>query len=96
MACNFPDGANGSAVSKAPYLRFDRRDMLRARRASEAHGVDLEGPIHWIPSTHGFLDLALAGLTWVCNRSRSRKPIYLEQLGRAIAESSCRRQSLLD
>ena len=32
--------------------------------AQEAYGVDLKGPIHWVPTTTGFLDLALAGLAW--------------------------------
>jgi LysR family transcriptional regulator (chromosome initiation inhibitor) len=30
----------------------------------EAHGVELRAPTHWVPSTQGFLDLALAGLAW--------------------------------
>jgi LysR family transcriptional regulator, chromosome initiation inhibitor len=61
---HFGAGVNGSTVSTAPHLRFDRRDMLQVRWAAEAHGTELTGPTHWVPSTHGFLDMALAGLAW--------------------------------
>ncbi|MGA0530813.1 LysR substrate-binding domain-containing protein [Hansschlegelia sp. KR7-227] len=63
-ARHFGEGVNAATLSKAPLLRFDRRDGVQARWASEAHGVVLEGPTHWIPSTYGFLDLARAGLAW--------------------------------
>jgi LysR family transcriptional regulator (chromosome initiation inhibitor) len=43
-------------------LRFDRRDALQARWAREALGVAaLDAPAHWVPSTQGFVDGALAG-----------------------------------
>lgn len=61
---HFRGGVTGEALARAPHLRFDRRDLLQARWAREAHGVDLVAPTHWIPSTRGFLDFALAGLAW--------------------------------
>ncbi len=64
MARCFGEGVNTDTLAKAPYMRFDRRDRLQARWASEAHGIDLAAPTHWLPSTQGFLDLALAGLAW--------------------------------
>ncbi|GLK79118.1 LysR family transcriptional regulator ArgP [Methylopila turkensis] len=60
----FGDGVNAGTLAKAPHLRFDRRDQLQARWAAEGLGVDLAAPTHWVPSTHGFLDLAMAGLGW--------------------------------
>lgn len=60
----FGDAVNGETLKKAPYLRFDRLDGLQARWASEAYGIDLDAPTHWVPSTHGFMDLCLAGLAW--------------------------------
>lgn len=64
VARHFPDGVASEALASAPYLRFEPRDAFQERWARDAHGVDLTGPIHWIPSTHGFVDLALAGLGW--------------------------------
>jgi LysR family transcriptional regulator (chromosome initiation inhibitor) len=61
---HFGDGVNAGTLARVPHLRFDRRDFLQARWAREAHGVDLNVPVHWVPSAQGFLDLALAGLAW--------------------------------
>nr|WP_152046316.1 LysR family transcriptional regulator ArgP [Aureimonas psammosilenae] len=60
----FGSGMDAEALSQAPCLRFDTRDMLQARWAAAAYGVNLAAPTHRVPSTHGFLDLALAGLAW--------------------------------
>lgn len=64
VARHFGEGVSAEKLKLAPHLRFDRRDRLQARWAREAHGVELTAPNHWVPSTHGFLDLALAGLGW--------------------------------
>ncbi|GGE22443.1 transcriptional regulator ArgP [Aureimonas endophytica] len=64
LARHFAGGVTAAALARAPVLGFDRRDRLQARWAREAHGVELDAPTHWVPSTHGFLDLALAGLAW--------------------------------
>jgi LysR family transcriptional regulator (chromosome initiation inhibitor) len=59
---------DAAALARAPMLRFDRRDGLQARWAREALGVvALEAPTHWVPSTQGFVDAALAGLGWGMN-----------------------------
>lgn len=72
VACASPDfmmryfsqGVEKAALTRAPFLRFDRRDQLQTRWAREAYQVELTAPVHWVPSTHGFLDLTLAGLAW--------------------------------
>ena len=61
---HFRDGVHAGTLAKVPHMRFDRRDVLQSRWAREAHGVELGVPVHWVPSTQGFLDLALAGLAW--------------------------------
>lgn len=64
MAQHFPHGVEAAALQAAPHLRFDRRDTLQARWTYAALGVPLDAPAHWVPSTQGFVDLALAGLGW--------------------------------
>lgn len=63
----FPDGLDASALAVAPALRFDRKDGLQARWARAALGVELAAPTHWVPSSQGFVDAALAGLGWGMN-----------------------------
>ena len=64
MSRHFGAGVDGATLAKAPCMRFDRRDMLQARWAGEAYGLGLPARANWVPSTQGFLDLALAGLAW--------------------------------
>lgn len=64
MDRHFRDGVTSDSLSRAPHLRFDPRDMLQARWAREAHGSDLASPARWVPSTHDFLNLIIAGLGW--------------------------------
>lgn len=61
---HFPHGVNEETLRLAPCLRFERRDGLQARWAREAHGVELNAPMHWVPSSFGFLNFALAGMAW--------------------------------
>ncbi len=63
----FRAGVDAEALARAPHMRFDRYDTMQARWTREAHGVDLTSPIHWVPSTHGLLDLILAGVGWGMN-----------------------------
>ncbi len=63
-----PTGMDAAALARAPMLRFDRRDGLQARWARDALGTSLlDAPVHWVPSTQGFVDGALAGLGWGLN-----------------------------
>ncbi|MBE9604109.1 LysR family transcriptional regulator ArgP [Acetobacteraceae bacterium H6797] len=68
VARHFADGVTEAALRRAPMLRFDHRDELQARWARQVLGVErLEAPAHWVPSTQGFLDMALVGLGWAMN-----------------------------
>lgn len=60
----FNAGVDEHSLSIAPVMRFNRRDMLQERWAEQVYGVTLDAPIHWIPSTQGFIDLAIADLAW--------------------------------
>lgn len=64
MSQHFPAGVDAPSLQRAPMMRFDRRDALQARWASEAWGADIAPPTHWTPSTQGMLDMTLAGLGW--------------------------------
>lgn len=64
VAAHFPDGVTADALARAPHLRFDRRDRLQERWARDHFGIELTSRAHWIPSTDGFLALAVAGLGW--------------------------------
>ncbi|WP_018388910.1 LysR family transcriptional regulator ArgP [Ancylobacter sp. FA202] len=64
VARYFPRGVTVEALHAAPCLRFDRRDFLQARWALAALGTERVGPVHWVPSTHGFLDMTRVGLGW--------------------------------
>ena len=67
MARHFPNGVTPAALATAPVLRFNHKDHLQARWAAAAAGVALAAPAHWVPSTQGFVDGALAGLGWGMN-----------------------------
>ncbi|HEX8055041.1 MAG TPA: LysR family transcriptional regulator ArgP [Novosphingobium sp.] len=60
----FPDGITDQALNRAPCLRFERRDGLQARWAKEIHGIVLDAPVHWVPSSSGFLNFTVAGMAW--------------------------------
>lgn len=64
VAHHFPNGVTADALNQAPCLHFRRRDGLQARWARERHGIELDAPIHWVPSTLGFLNFALEGMAW--------------------------------
>ena len=64
---HFPRGPEAGAFARAPALRFDRGDRLQARWLRAAAGLELDAPTHWLPSTHGFVEAAVAGLGWGMN-----------------------------
>jgi LysR family transcriptional regulator (chromosome initiation inhibitor) len=72
VACASPDfaarhfgaGIDTGSLSRAPCLGFDRRDGLQARWVRQTFGVNLHAPMLWVPSTHAFVDFALAGAGW--------------------------------
>lgn len=63
----FAGGVTPGALIRAPHLRFDRRDQLQVRWVRQALAAELEGPVHWIPATQGFVDGTVTGLGWAMN-----------------------------
>lgn len=64
IAKHFANGVTADSLAHAPCLRFDPRDGLQARWTLKAVGDEVRGPIVQVPSTHTFVDLALAGAAW--------------------------------
>ncbi len=64
---HFPHGVDRASLAQAPVLRFDQKDQMQARWARALTGVELAAPTHWIPTTQGVLEAALAGLGWGLN-----------------------------
>lgn len=61
---HFPDGVTAESLQAAPCLRFERRDSLQAQWVRENLKIELDGPMHWVPSSLGFLNFGLSGLGW--------------------------------
>lgn len=71
LARHFPGGVSDEALVQAPSLTFNQKDGLQDQWIERAFGTGISHPTHWLPSTHGFVDAALAGLGWGLN------PIHL-------------------
>jgi LysR family transcriptional regulator (chromosome initiation inhibitor) len=67
VARYFAGGVGAESLAQTPALRFDRRDRLQLGWAETVAGESVIGPVHWIPSTQGFVDAALVGLGWGMN-----------------------------
>ena len=69
---HFADGVTADALANAPCLTFNRKDQLQAQWLrmvlSDCDPAQAPTPpTHWLPSTHAFVDGALAGLGWGMN-----------------------------
>jgi LysR family transcriptional regulator, chromosome initiation inhibitor len=63
----FARGVDARSLSAAPCLVFNRKDALQSRWLQRVTRRTLAPPCHWVPSTQGFVDGALAGLGWGMN-----------------------------
>ncbi len=54
-------------LAQAPVITFNAKDRLQTRWAEQTLGVSSTGPSHWLPSSHAFVDAAIAGLGWGMN-----------------------------
>ena len=68
---HFPDGVTPEAISAAPALTFNQKDRLQQQWVQDSIGQQISFPTHWLPSSQGFVDGALAGMGWGLN------PIHL-------------------
>jgi LysR family transcriptional regulator (chromosome initiation inhibitor) len=63
----FPAGLTPDALAAAPMLVFDRQDALQHRFVRRYTRRRLAPPVHWIPSSQGFVEAASVGLGWGMN-----------------------------
>lgn len=78
QAEHFATGVTVRNLRSAPMLRFDRRDELQFRWMREACGEIVLPPTHWAPSTHGMLELTLAGLGWSMAPISMAAPLFAQ------------------
>jgi LysR family transcriptional regulator (chromosome initiation inhibitor) len=63
----FADGVTPAALARAPAITFNLKDRLQSDWVLAALGRRVTLPSHWIASSKGFVDAALAGLGWGMN-----------------------------
>ena len=67
MKRHFPSGVTAAALSAAPSLKFNHKDMTQGQWVRRVFRRDVEMPSHWFPTTQAFLDASLAGIGWGMN-----------------------------
>lgn len=63
----FRDGVTAGTLARAPCLVYNAKDRLQSRWMQGATGKRLTPPSHLMPSTHAFVDAAIAGMGWGMN-----------------------------
>lgn len=60
----FAAGVTKDAMQRAPCLVFQPKDQLQHRFLRRVTRAQVEPPIHWLPSLHGFVNACVRGLAW--------------------------------
>jgi LysR family transcriptional regulator (chromosome initiation inhibitor) len=63
----FSDGVTIQALAQAPSLVFNQKDRLQSQWMEAALGESPSHPVHWVPSTQGFVEASLLGMGWCAN-----------------------------
>lgn len=63
----FADGVTAAALSQAPVLRFNPKDLMQLGWMHRITRRPIIAPTHWLPSTHAFVDATVAGIGWSLN-----------------------------
>ena len=64
VARHFPSGVDAGSLAAAPSLVFNTKDELQQRWVHRHCGRPVDLPRHTLPSSHGFVTAALAGMGW--------------------------------
>ena len=60
----FNNGLDTDSLSNAPMIVFDRKDSLQWKFLNKITAREIKPPIHYIPTSSGFIDAAALGLGW--------------------------------
>ncbi|URL60112.1 LysR family transcriptional regulator ArgP [Luteibacter flocculans] len=63
-AAHFRRGLTADALGKAPLIVFNRKDELQWRFIRDITRARLAPPVHYLPTSTGFVDAAGLGLGW--------------------------------
>ncbi|WP_295936801.1 LysR family transcriptional regulator ArgP [uncultured Xanthomonas sp.] len=64
IAHHFADGLHAATLAHAPMLVFNRKDTLQERFVRRITRSRLNPPIHYLPTSIGFVEAASRGLGW--------------------------------
>jgi LysR family transcriptional regulator (chromosome initiation inhibitor) len=64
VARHFAEGADAAAFGRAPMIVFNRKDGLQWRFVRRITRARLSPPVHYLPSSSGFVTAAAQGLGW--------------------------------
>lgn len=67
MARFFAEGVTLPALAQAPSLVFNQKDRLQSQWMESVLGESPGHPVHWVPSTQGFVEASLLGIGWCAN-----------------------------
>lgn len=60
----FPQGMDAASLADAPMIVFNRKDELQWRFVRRITRANLSPPIHYLPTSTGFVEAAGRGLGW--------------------------------
>lgn len=60
----FPEGMDAASLAVAPMIVFNRKDELQARYVRRVTRAKVTPPIHYLPTSTGFVEAAGRGLGW--------------------------------
>ncbi|QWT18780.1 LysR family transcriptional regulator ArgP [Bacillus sp. NP157] len=61
---HFPHGMDATSLGSAPLLVFNRKDELQWRFIRRITRARLSPPVHYLPTSTGFVEAAALGLGW--------------------------------
>jgi LysR family transcriptional regulator (chromosome initiation inhibitor) len=61
---HFSEGLNATSLGSAPLIVFNRKDELQWRFMRRITRARLEPPVHYLPTSTGFVEAAARGLGW--------------------------------
>lgn len=85
VAKHFADGVDASSLGRAPMLVFNRKDALQWRFVRRITRARLAPPMHYLPSSTGFVEAAALGLGWAMAPESMLQKALREGAVRAIA-----------